>query len=123
MLRRGHHPEHIAEATRVPLALVQLIAEDLDPRSPTRCRHASPPTPATRPTCGPTRSPIPPDEGVAPRCARAVGWAAARVGLGVVLGLLVDGGLAAAAVITHLRVLGAVVWWFCSARCCWSCCW
>ncbi|MGH7749820.1 MAG: hypothetical protein ACREQ5_34400, partial [Candidatus Dormibacteria bacterium] len=51
--------------------------------------------------------PDPTRRAVAPHCARPGRWA--RIGLGVVLGLLIDGGLAAAAVITHLHALGAVV--------------
>lgn len=43
MLRRGHNPHAVAEATKAPLGLVELINEHLDP----------PPTTPSRPQPGP----------------------------------------------------------------------
>jgi hypothetical protein len=42
MLRRGHDPHAVAEATRVPLALVDLIGEQLDTHPAASPAHRSP---------------------------------------------------------------------------------
>ncbi|SRR5579884_1103246 len=44
MLRHGHDPHAVAEATAVPLALVDLISEQLDTH-PATSPHHRPPTP------------------------------------------------------------------------------
>jgi hypothetical protein len=51
MLRHGHHPTRVAAVTDVPLALVQLIADNLPPGTG---HHRRPPFPRTAdpPQCG-----------------------------------------------------------------------
>ncbi|MGH3844789.1 MAG: hypothetical protein ACRDS0_25620 [Pseudonocardiaceae bacterium] len=56
MLRHGRHPVEIAEVTGVPLAMVALIAEHLDPRHP-----PAPPCPRQGP---PERRPTEPDASI-----------------------------------------------------------
>lgn len=51
MLRHGHHPTRVAAVTDVPLALVQLIADNLPPDTGHHQRRPFPRT-ADQPQCG-----------------------------------------------------------------------
>jgi hypothetical protein len=52
MLRHGHDPHAVTQATGVPLALVELISEGLDPHPAASPHHPSPPTPGPGPGRG-----------------------------------------------------------------------
>lgn len=107
MLRRGRDPHTVAKATKVPLALVELINEHLDP-TPTNPSRPQPSNPGPTPTTGP------PDHhactGVDPqacpdglhhhrRCTRVI--------LTALLGWVASTLLIVAAGIFHLPALGA----------------
>lgn len=104
MLRRGHPPLDVANATDVPLALVELIATEHQPDPP---RHPAP-TPSLRATSSMFAEPdtatddrlvksnlwVPPEQ-IGPS------WLAAGICCAAVLVILVSIGLAAAADVTH----------------------
>jgi hypothetical protein len=108
MLRRGHQPLDVANATGVPVALVELIAAEHhpDPRGrpePTR------PTGATssrldEPPSAPNEHPVRPDLSVQHTQLVASRWAA-RICCAAVLIIIGSVGLAAAADITHSSTL------------------
>jgi len=113
MLRRGRQPLDVANATGVPLALVELIAAEHHPDPPGR----SGPTRSTgatgsmldEPRSALDGDPVRPELSVQPTELGASRWAA-RICCAAVLVIVGNVGLAAAAEITHSSALaGAAV--------------
>lgn len=107
MLRRGHTPHAVAEATKVPVALVELINEHLEttPTSPSRPQPSNP---------GPTPTTDPPDHhastGLDPQaCPHGLHHhrSCTRVILTALLGWVASTVLIVAAGVFHLPALGA----------------
>ena len=112
MLRHGHDPHAVAEATGVPLALVDLIGDQLDTHPAT-----SPPPPATHPSPDhragnniigadphPPATPTNPVE--VPRAAERHAHRGARITAAALIGWMINLGLSATADIIHLPTLG-----------------
>jgi hypothetical protein len=104
MLRRGYQPLDVANATDVPLALVELIATENRPDTPER---PAPTRPAgvtssmlAAPRSAPDDNPVRPDLSV-PHNKSGASWWATGICCAAVLVVLGSIGLAAAADITH----------------------
>jgi hypothetical protein len=109
MLRRGHQPLDVANATGVPVALVELIAAEHHPDPPGRPAPTRP-TGATssrldEPPSAPDDDPVRPDLSVQQHTQLVASRWAARIGGAAVLVIVGNVGLAAAADITHSSTL------------------
>jgi hypothetical protein len=124
MLRRGHDPMRVADVTQVPLALIELLVVDVPAEHPTDNRsgnQASRPAPsADRPRARPRPYLPRPAPGPSPRDMQTSRpWAKPRRGhvpagsyqrwpLIAILPMVMNLGLALAAVASHRPVLAAV---------------
>lgn len=105
MLRHGHHPRAIAEATRVPLALVDLIRDHLDDDAHPADTTAPPKPrrPSARcdgPAAGADRRPHPPSPELLHVRRRM------RLAVAALVGWVCNLGLSTAAELAHLPILG-----------------
>jgi hypothetical protein len=110
MLRHGHDPPAVAEATGVPLALVDLIGEQLDTHpatSPPPATHPSPDHRAGNNIGADQHPPATPTNPVGvPRAPERHAQRWARITVAALIGWMINLGLSATADIIHLPTLG-----------------